>query len=369
MKKTLIALAALATVGAASAQVTLYGAVDASYNYKSSGSISNNSLGNSQLGSSKLGFMGTEDLGGGLSAFFKLEGGLANDTGNGKTSNTTNNSATGAAAAAPNGSQGLDFQRYSYVGLKGGFGEARLGRAYIMSFENGQGAVDPFGTNGPADSTQMFYKQTGTTAGSVVTNVSNTIGYYTPSFGGFNAGVQIILGETNQGGAGAYDTGSGYSGFASYSGGPLFVTLAASQVKYAASATDGDYSVSALSASYDFGVAKLAYTYAHEEAARAGATPKSDENLIGVSVPMGALNLKASYVFATKNAGVAGATDNKGNLFGLGVDYSLSKSTKLYATYATVNNSDGGTYATGGISDGSANPTSNQLAIGVYTKF
>ena len=90
MKKSLFALAALgAFAGAASAQssVTVYGVVDVGYlNQKATGAASNaagtvapsgqsNSsiFGNSMEQTSRLGFKGTEDLGGGMIAFFTLE--------------------------------------------------------------------------------------------------------------------------------------------------------------------------------------------------------------------------------------------------------------------------------------------------------
>ena len=80
MKKTLVALAALAATGAfAQSTVSIWGAVDASYNYASAdlaaGNQTKSFMGNSQLGSSKLGFSGLEDLGGGLKAKFWLEAG------------------------------------------------------------------------------------------------------------------------------------------------------------------------------------------------------------------------------------------------------------------------------------------------------
>ena len=56
-------------------------------------------MNNSNLGSSKLGFKGTEDLGGGLTAVFKLEGGLKNESGNGKASNTNNQTSGGCTVA------------------------------------------------------------------------------------------------------------------------------------------------------------------------------------------------------------------------------------------------------------------------------
>jgi len=87
MKKSLLALAAMgAFAGAAQAQssVTVYGILDVGYiNQKSDGSgatattTANSSLlGQSAEQTSRLGFRGTEDLGGGMSAFFTIETGL-----------------------------------------------------------------------------------------------------------------------------------------------------------------------------------------------------------------------------------------------------------------------------------------------------
>ena len=91
MKKSLIALAALAAAGAASAQssVTLFGIVDATIAHgraSGTGNANKTALSNSGYNSSRLGFRGTEDLGGGMSASFWLEGGVSNDDGAGKTS-------------------------------------------------------------------------------------------------------------------------------------------------------------------------------------------------------------------------------------------------------------------------------------------
>lgn len=380
MKKTLVALAALAATGAfAQSSVTLYGAVDASYSYMSSGDVSASKLTSSQLGSSKLGFMGTEDLGGGLKANFKLEGGLNNDTGAGKATNT-NNQATGASSTQA----GLTFQRFAYVGLSGGFGELRLGREYNNTFLQVQAAVDPFGTNGPADSTQMMLRlgaYEGKSANEI--NVSNSIGYTTPSMGGFSANAQYFMGEnaSNDNVNGA-NNGNGYSIMAMYAAGPLFISAGQTKTGYGtwptSMLTSGDFTMRALSASYNLGVAKIVGTIAHEEAAMftsalAGVTPTNDSYLLGVIVPMGAANFKASWVHAARNSGLTGATDQTGNLLGLGVDYALSKRTVAYATYANVSNSDGvagssPVYSTG-ISDGKTNNSSSNFAIGVYHKF
>jgi predicted porin len=392
MKKTLIALAAFAAVSSfAQSSVSVYGAIDASFNSASSEGVSKTFMGTSQLGSSKLGFSGTEDLGNGLKANFKLEGGLNNDSGAGKSTNTSNQVSGGVSGAGPTAqasSGGFVFQRFAYVGLSGGFGEVRLGRDYVSAFLNVQAAVDPFGTNGPADSTAMALKL----GGSTITNASNMIGYTSPDISGFKVGVQYFMGENVSGKANS-DDGTGTSIYAAYAKGPLFLTAGQQTTKgkavaavaatsianttsgvvtdtAAASALPGDYTLSALSASYDLGVAKLAYTYAKEEAVGTAATAKNTSNLFGVTVPMGAFNLKASYVAAARNTGVAGVADETGTLFGLGVDYALSKRTTAYSTWARVTNGDNGaSYSTGGVGATTANNSSQNLAIGIKHNF
>ena len=396
MKKTLIALAALAATGAfAQSSVSIWGTVDASVNFISadtaaSGNQSATRMNNSQLGSSKLGFSGLEDLGGGLSAKFWLEAGLGNDSGVGKGTvsdnqatggctvanvtllNATKQSAslpTGTTACSTNGAQGLVFQRRSYVGLVGGFGELKLGREYQNTFIGVQAAADPFGTNGPADSTQMQLMLGLKGSIPTTTNASNMITYITPVMGGFFANLQTWMGE-NVGGASTSNDGNGYSVTGTYAAGPILVALGAQETKYSIT---GDYTQQMFSATYDFGVAKVGYTYGHEGIkATTGADTKNDTNLFAVTVPMGAMNLKASYIAGTNNANTT-KVDQKGELFGLGVDYSLSKRTKVYATYGSIKNSDGGANyganSTVGMSTLSANGGTSNVAIGVFHTF
>src|SRR3954468_1495071 len=211
MKKTLIALAALAAAGAASAQssVTLFGIVDVNYAHysvdggtsaygtaASSGHV--NVLTNSGYNSARLGFRGTEDLGGGLSASFWLEGALSPDDGN---------------------AAGLQFRRRSTVSLAGGWGEVRLGRDYVPAFWN-LTVFDPFGTNGVGTSMTLVGPAGGNgTAGNalvpfgqgtsgVIVRASNSFGYFLPAnLGGFYGQAQYYLGENLQTGAATEDDG------------------------------------------------------------------------------------------------------------------------------------------------------------------
>jgi len=379
MKKTLVALAALAVAGVASAQssVTLYGAVDAALSGSTvDGGANRTGMINSGYGSSKLGFMGTEDLGGGLKANFKLEGGLANDNGTGKGANT-NNQNTGAAAAVAGG-QGLVFGRFSYVGLSGGWGEVRLGRDYISTFLI-QVSVDPMNTNGVADALSLLFRGGSSTGQATVANASNMIGYTTPVIaGGLTANAQVWFGENaaNGAGAGASDSGNGYAVSARYGNGPIFVGLGTQTTRGTASATTtGDFTSSSLAASYDFGMAKVTYTYSREtvnDAVAVGTQLTNSTNHLGLAVPFGATTVKATYGRSVYNTGVAGIADVTGTMVALGADYALSKRTRLYGTWVRVSN-DGpfNIFTTGGLGSVpvGANGATASWQLGVFHSF
>jgi len=132
MKKSLIALAALAAVGVASAQssVTIYGTLDASAGQlkrtqsetdlaSTTQKVTNIGL-NSSRSTNLMDVRGTEDLGGGLSASFTYEFGL----------NAQNVATNGNLAAAGAGANGGPFgqTRQAWIGLGSRtMGEIRIG--------------------------------------------------------------------------------------------------------------------------------------------------------------------------------------------------------------------------------------------------
>jgi len=151
MKKSLFAVAAMSAIaGAAQAQssVTVYGVIDAGYigangtTYSSAAKgVGGNSTGlvrstSSQFGqgaqsTSRLGFKGTEDLGGGTSAFFTIEAGLtpANSNLSGGTAVDAVQKTSGDSGSALN-------NRQSFVGLKkNGLGQFAFGRQYTPIYE------------------------------------------------------------------------------------------------------------------------------------------------------------------------------------------------------------------------------------------
>ena len=165
MKKTLIALAAVAASSAAFAQssVTLYGSLDLSVeSVKGEKSVTRVTSGNHTT--SRFGVKGVEDLGGGLKAKFNLEAPINADTGEVK---------------------GNFWNRQAWLGLQGGFGELRLGRqdtpigaiAGNTSLLGGQ-AYDDF-------------KIAGTLAGNDARRTDNAITYILPKLAdGLTASLQ-----------------------------------------------------------------------------------------------------------------------------------------------------------------------------------
>ena len=359
MKKSLIALAVLATAGVASAQssVTLFGIVDATLavgNGSGVGSSDKTQLTNSGYNSSRLGFRGTEDLGGGMSASFWLEAGVTNDDGRGAATNT-NNQATGGAVAGIGGGQGLTFNRRSTVSLAGGFGEIRLGRDYTPQFWN-LTVFDPFGTNG-VGTTQTLKSSAG---GPVTVRASNSMGYFLPrNLGGFYGQIQYYLGENNQTGAATEDDGKGAGLRLGYAAGPVNVALALSSTNYAT----GDVKTTNIGGQYDFGVAKVMAHYNRDRVSAAVGVTQTGY-LIGGLIPMGAGEIRLAYSRSKNNAAVSART----NKYAIGYVHNLSKRTALYTTFARVSNSGGAAQALNGAVT-AANDKSTGYDFGIRHSF
>jgi len=370
MKKSLVALAALAVAGIASAQssVTLFGVLDAGVSYydakanaANGSSVKQSQWAQSSSGynSSRLGFRGTEDLGGGLAASFWLEAGLNNDNG-----------AAGGSAVTSGTTTAVNlFNRRSTVSLSGGFGEVRIGRDYTPTFWNDT-IFDPFGTNGTNVLTSAH------TGDVNYVRASNTVGYFLPTnLGGFYGQVQYGLSEqVKTTGLNASTAGRYVGGRFGYANGPLDVAVAYGQstAAVAAATTPGAFAFSPvtglitagapvvnngtkiktanLGASYDFGVVKafgeLSQVKTNTDSfAGLDTSNKLDGLLVGVTAPVGAGLIRAS--FSTVKLKVVG-DDPRANKFALGYVHNLSKRTALYATVAHVNNKNGAAVLVGG---------------------
>ena len=173
MKRTTAALLALSGAGAALAQagVTVSGGLDlAVARYKGDGTGTRTQLISGGNQNSRINIRGREDLGGSLYAGFELEAGISPDTGTGLASNS-NNQPSGIVPTSA-----LTFNRRSFVGIGGDWGELRLGRDYVPSFWPIY-LYDPFRTGVGFGGITIL--------GSTVTNLraSNSVGYFTPGCG------------------------------------------------------------------------------------------------------------------------------------------------------------------------------------------
>ena len=307
MKKSLIALAVLAASGAAMAQssVTLYGIADVWVGSEKNGvgAKSETKMGSGGLNTSRIGFKGTEDLGGGLKAVFKLEQGIDLTNGNAKV-------------------PGSAFNRQSYVGLAGGFGEVTFGNTWTAM-------DDVIGASNSGFDSALSASQNVLVANAVYADhPGSTIKYVSPSFGGFSGGFSYSM----DGNSAVKKDVTDFS--VSYANGP-FAANFAYQAQGDVFGSD-DLKITALNGSYDLGVAKLLASYGQSKLA-AG---KSTDYQLGVDVPVtAALTVSAGYARSKDNAA---AGDAKRTGYGIAAGYSLSKRTTAYAGFRTSNEKVGG---------------------------
>jgi predicted porin len=313
MKKTLVAIAALAAFGAASAQssVTLYGRIDASIGSQKTTTggvtvadpgvqiVSGNHTG------SRWGMRGSEDLGGGLKATFQLEQGFSIDTG-----------------AANNANE---FNRTAKVGLAGGFGSLEVGRQYDIT-DTIYANYDAMGYSGFSAMGATF--SVGCTtggSGDCVGRQNNSVIYKTPSMGGFKVTALWAPGEDKTAVASA---GRVYGLMADYANGPIGVGLAWQSNKAAGGRTRSDTN---LGASYNMGVAKLYLQLESGKNNNTVGTGKDNGFGIGAVIPVGAAKLSVGY--ASEKQKIAGVEVSKAKAFGLLATYDLSKRTYVYGGY------------------------------------
>ncbi len=334
MKKSLIALAVLAASGASFAQssVSIYGLADIWFgSVKTENGVAGTSQTNTVVESggvnqSRWGLKGSEDLGGGLKANFKLEQGFNLDTG-------------GAAVA------GQSFSRESYVGFSGGFGEVKFGKVWT-AYDDVNGASNAVFDSALSPTANVF-KST-----AYMGNPGNTIYYAAPAIGGFGAAVSYTLDEDKTATPG---TPSITSLSLSYAAGPV-----AAQLGYQVeneNATSNDTTFTRLGGSYDFGMAtaKLSYGKVTNVGNLSGAD--TTEYQLGVDVPVGpALTVSASYAKSDDSV-VLGDQTRKG--YGIAAAYTLSKRTFVY----------GGLRADTATNVGFADNKNTVFAVGVQHKF
>jgi len=321
MKKTMIALATIAAMGTASAQVTITGGISVGMQSnlaKVAGiAMTDNTL---YIGAS-------EDLGGGLKAAAAMT--IENDLYRGAAFTRADQS---ISLTTPVGAFAIAQTRSS-----GNIGSAVIGPVSLQDDQWTSAVM----TRTPVDVVKATFP--------VSSAISLTVAYVE---GGNNA--EVIAGNTavaaattaaaaklavaaavkasNAASGGVTPAAASWQGVVKYSGNGLTVTGAMTSTSYtddtlallatAAAAAKGDIQTTStdLSVIYDAGVAKLGFAY---DSSRRGKTSADKSAMIfGLSVPMGAITVGGNY----------GSRD-EANFLQLGAQYDLSKRTNVNASW------------------------------------
>jgi predicted porin len=279
-------LAAVAASGAfAQSSVTVYGRLNVTVESMKVGEdgdrfseVNNNS--------SRIGFKGTEDLGGGLKAGFQIEHGF--------------DPTTGTAAST-------FWGRQSEVNLSGGFGTVRLGNFTPESY---------YAT---ADYISMHNHDTGSSSDALYafdTYVTpNKVGYASPNFGGFQFHASVAEGsalvERTYDLAGNFDRG------------PLHLGAGFSK--------QDENKQFAIRGLYEMGAFTLGAYY--QRATVEGLGNRNNFRLAG----MYAFGANELHLNVGRTGDYSELDDSAATQWTVGYNYNLSKRTKLYGYYTSVN--------------------------------
>jgi len=311
MNKKLIAVAVAGILAAplASAAPTVYGIAHATFDKVSNDTIAGDTaVDNYQVNSraSRLGLKGSEDLGGGLKAVYKMEFGV--------------NIADAGGLSSRN----------QYVGLSGGFGTLVIGR-HDTPMKMSTGRLDFFG-----DEVGDYNK----IAGFVDMRANNAVAYLTPKMGAFGAALAIVPGE--EPGANADNDGiaDAISANATYTAGPMFFAVAYETLGNMTGVTvgDDDWKATRFGAGYKISNHNLAFVYEKQDA---GSDGVGDRGIMQLSwkMDMGSNAIKATYAKAAEWS-EADDTDHTG--YAIGFDHNFSKTSKVYVQYAAIQAGDAG---------------------------
>ena len=344
MQKKLLALAIASVVsGVAFAQsnVIVYGMADMNYTFAkdnfNSGARNLSAIQSGGQSGSRIGFKGTEDLGNGLYAAFRAEGGFSSDTGV--------STQTGV------------FGRWSTITLGSKtLGEIEAGRRDTFH-DQLVGGASANGRTTIAQVSPVYIDQA---------RIGNFVAYLSPIWNG----LQLKAGFSSAGNdTAAQDVAPTlitaasqniadntnnrvYTVAAHYNNGPLLLGASYERNQL----QDRDTSVAGLNSNYgagniwnvagayDFGVVRVdgaygEYNYAANTMLTTGAETKDKRKqwTIGLAAPVGE-NGKATLVYAKAKVDYIAATtrDDTLSMWGVAYFHTLSKRTNLYAAYGNI---------------------------------
>jgi predicted porin len=391
MKKTLVAIAAIAAATGAMAQssVTLYGAIDAGYsdNSKTVAGVKEGqqAVSFSNMSSTRFGMKGTEDLGQGMKANFVIESGISSNAGSafsaGATTAHTKAGTTVDATSLGNRELNASLQ----------FGNTTIGAGYggtaVRSIVLGYDAMG--GTN--------FIGNTLTTDAQFSSNRATGLGISQAISKEFTVGAAISRNVDTADGKADVKTATGYTLNASFANGPLSIAAATQKTNTAVNAvtavpfvfdtttggvtaagkaavaqSDLDKTTNIIGAKYALSAATLFATYG---------TVKTEDNGVantivkgegkrtsynyGLQVPMGKVTLAALISGGNVEQAAATTAGEKQDYtgYGVGARYAFSKRTLAYV------NMGSSTLKAGATASSYKEVKNTQTAIGLLHSF
>ena len=337
MQKKIIALAiasALTMPALAFAEATVYGQANMSIDMAKDGNATSTSANQLISNNSRIGVKGSEDLGGGMSAIWQMEGSVAMDTGS-----------------------TLAFDRDTFLGLSSSMGTVKLG-LLDTPYKRSTRKLDVFADSVVADNRGLngigMMGDIGSNGGGLDARRQNAIDYTSPNFGGFSVAVASVFGAEAQPQPAAPNDkkGTAMSLAAMYEQGPIYATVAIDSVKLgdnltgdlaenlsplglavddkvAATKVGVGYSMDAFTANLVLEMPKVTFA--------TGGDAKSTNMYLGGKFAVSSSDaVKLGYTKRgeTKSAGV-GAKDDATQI-AFGYDHAMSKNTTVYALYTKV---------------------------------
>ncbi|MCY4755318.1 porin [Pelomonas aquatica] len=328
MKKIALvaALAAVAAPAFAQSSVTLWGRLNTSVESQKFGN--NDRMVAVQNNSSRLGFRGTEDLGGGLKASFNLEHGFKSDTGTLQTFGGPSNTF---------------WSRQANVELSGDFGTVRLGTWFPDSY---------FST---VDRTSNHNHDTGTSSDALFSDFAfarrtNKVGYFSPTFEGFSFIVSAHAGEGAANDSRAFDLSANYE--------VAGLHVAATYAQADAVGAWAKHKAFGLESDYAFGPFLVTGYYQREQV---DGFKSRDIGRLSAMYTLGQSEFHVN-VGGTRS-GSDGTFKNGGaSQWTLGYNYNLSKRTKVYGFYTSIDYKDP-------VQNASSDNFKSSLAVGIRHNF
>ena len=355
MQKKLIAVAVAGLLAApvfAQSNVTISGLIKGGYeDYKLPGTSSNDAERRVSDQSSRVIFSGTEDLGGGLKAWFQVDNRLGTDLG-------------GFAATGNTG-----------VGLLGGFGKLTIGRWDIHY--NEFGAIE----SNRAGSLQSFaapgiMSQVNGTNITTTTRTPNLLKYDSPNVAGFSGTLAWSANARGNEGSGANDGSKdgAWHAAARYAAGPLVGGLSYYRENAEGASEVNDQRGVRAYVGYKMPMglkAGIGWDRSENRFAAGASMSKRTAWFVPVTYSFGP---NAVYLTYARAGNLSGSSDTGANQWTLGYDYALSKRTAVGVYYTKLNNKSNATYDLFALGANGASATANgndarQVYLGVAHSF